>query len=195
MKLWKLSILVFSRSSCLLKIRTDCFYKYVDCYYVLQKNSPACSCVDCPATCPIPPPQPGPAVPFLIAGMDGYAVIMTFVFVIGTVLFLLVACLCPSKRAIGTYNPIMILSSVFMFYFAQVLKCFAFFFFTFRNDVFSEMRNQDKLYIKLDTMDFKRGLICCFFGFFFYFVEIFKVWDIFIFQGIITISVIFLLVD
>lgn len=51
-------------------------------------GQPGCSCVDCTASCPIPPPRPPPPKPFSIAGADGYAVIMAIVFVIFTTLFL-----------------------------------------------------------------------------------------------------------
>lgn len=67
----------------------------------LQAKTPACSCVDCEASCPKPPPEPPIPKPFSIAGLDGYAIIMLIVFLVGSALFLLGVCVCPSKRSIG----------------------------------------------------------------------------------------------
>ncbi|GBP78634.1 NPC intracellular cholesterol transporter 1 [Eumeta japonica] len=53
-----------------------------------KPGEPACSCLDCEASCPAPPPRPPRPRPFSIAGADGYAVVMAIVFVIFTTLFL-----------------------------------------------------------------------------------------------------------
>ncbi|GLG97656.1 hypothetical protein R5R35_004762 [Gryllus longicercus] len=58
------------------------------CSKALSSDVPPCSCVDCEASCPVPPPVPPKKGPFLICGMNGYVVIMAIVFVIGTLLFL-----------------------------------------------------------------------------------------------------------
>ncbi|XP_015594576.1 NPC intracellular cholesterol transporter 1 isoform X2 [Cephus cinctus] len=67
------------------------------CSKPLNAMSPACSCLDCEASCPIPPPAPPIPKPFTIAGYDGYAVVMLIIFVCGTILFLM-AIVCFSKR-------------------------------------------------------------------------------------------------
>lgn len=54
-----------------------------------QERQPACSCVDCEASCPAPAPQPPPAQPFLICGFDGSEFLMVVVFLAGTVVFLI----------------------------------------------------------------------------------------------------------
>ncbi|CAH2044145.1 unnamed protein product, partial [Iphiclides podalirius] len=51
-------------------------------------GQPGCSCLDCSASCPQPPPRPAPPQPFTIHGADGYAVVMAIVFLIFTTLFL-----------------------------------------------------------------------------------------------------------
>nr|CAD7194279.1 unnamed protein product [Timema douglasi] len=67
-------------------------------------NLPACSCLDCEVSCPVPPPEPAPAAPFIILGIDGVEVIMVILFVVGTILFLLVVFCWPSgKNAIGKF--------------------------------------------------------------------------------------------
>uniref|UniRef100_A0A182PPK3 SSD domain-containing protein n=1 Tax=Anopheles epiroticus TaxID=199890 RepID=A0A182PPK3_9DIPT len=63
--------------------------RIVPCSEKLDANTPACSCVDCEASCPKPPPPPGPPQPFIIYGMDGYAVVMFVVFVVCSGLFLI----------------------------------------------------------------------------------------------------------
>ncbi|CAH1236520.1 unnamed protein product [Diabrotica balteata] len=62
---------------------------------------PACSCVDCEESCPVPPPQPSPALPFRIAGLDGYAFVMTVVFIVGSGIFLLGVFLCSGRKHLG----------------------------------------------------------------------------------------------
>lgn len=69
--------------------------------FSLQAKTPACSCVDCEASCPKPPPVPPIPKPFSIGGLDGYAIIMLIVFLVGSALFLLGVCVFPSKRSIG----------------------------------------------------------------------------------------------
>ncbi|XP_030752069.1 NPC intracellular cholesterol transporter 1 isoform X3 [Sitophilus oryzae] len=66
------------------------------CNKGLDANTPACSCVDCEASCPVPPPQPPKPAPFVIVGFNGLAFLMTVVFVIGSVLFLLAVFFCSS---------------------------------------------------------------------------------------------------
>lgn len=69
--------------------------------FPFQAKTPACSCVDCEASCPKPPPAPPIPKPFSIAGLDGYAIIMLIVFLVGSSLFLLGVCVFPAKRSIG----------------------------------------------------------------------------------------------
>ena len=47
-----------------------------------------------------PPPEPLP-VPFLIFGIDGYAVVMAFIFVIGSALFVIGAGYCSQSSETG----------------------------------------------------------------------------------------------
>ncbi|XP_022916873.2 NPC intracellular cholesterol transporter 1 isoform X2 [Onthophagus taurus] len=66
------------------------------CSKALKEGLAACSCVDCESSCPVPEPQPAPAGPFKILGYDGYAFIMTCIFVAGSTLFLMVVFICPN---------------------------------------------------------------------------------------------------
>ncbi|KAL6430199.1 hypothetical protein ACFW04_007740 [Cataglyphis niger] len=80
------------------------------CNKALNKNTPACSCVDCEQSCPIPPPVPPLPNPFSIFGYDGYEVIMTIIFVCGTCLFLLLLmCFSHRKRIVCASRPWLIL--------------------------------------------------------------------------------------
>ena len=57
--------------------------------------------MDCSESCPVPPsPEPLP-VPFLIFGIDGYAVVMAFIFVIGSALFVIGAGYCSQSSETG----------------------------------------------------------------------------------------------
>lgn len=61
-------------------------------------KTPACSCVDCVASCPKPPiPDPTPQ-PFKIWGYDGYAVVMFFIFLLGSLIFIMGAGCCSSSE-------------------------------------------------------------------------------------------------
>ncbi|XP_076647922.1 Niemann-Pick type C-1a isoform X2 [Halictus rubicundus] len=71
--------------------------KITPCNKPLNKNTPACSCVDCEESCPVPPPMPPLPNPFTIFGYDGYAVTMIIVYVCGSVLFIL-SIVCFSNR-------------------------------------------------------------------------------------------------
>ncbi|XP_032685045.1 NPC intracellular cholesterol transporter 1 isoform X2 [Odontomachus brunneus] len=72
------------------------------CSKPLNKHIPACSCVDCEQSCPVPPPPPPLPQPFLILGYDGYEVVMTVIFVCGSCLFLLlVMCFSQRKRIVA----------------------------------------------------------------------------------------------
>lgn len=63
----------------------------------LQNKTSPCSCVDCVQSCPKPPdPEPVPQ-PFLIWGRDGYAVVMFFVFMLGSLIFIMGAGCCSSN--------------------------------------------------------------------------------------------------
>ncbi|XP_049532934.1 NPC intracellular cholesterol transporter 1 isoform X2 [Anopheles darlingi] len=76
--------------------------RIVPCYEKLDKNTPACSCVDCERSCPKPPPAPAPPQPFVIYNLDGYAVVMFVVFVVCSGLFLIGACFCHSSNSSGS---------------------------------------------------------------------------------------------
>ncbi|XP_043595086.1 NPC intracellular cholesterol transporter 1 isoform X3 [Bombus pyrosoma] len=71
--------------------------KITPCNKALNKNTPACSCVDCEASCPVPPSPPPLPTPFTIFGYDGYAVMMIITFVCGSALFIL-AIVCFNNR-------------------------------------------------------------------------------------------------
>nr|CAD7444918.1 unnamed protein product [Timema bartmani] len=74
------------------------------CNESVSANLPACSCLDCEVSCPVPPPEPAPVAPFIILGIDGVEVIMVILFVVGTVLFLLAVFCWPSgKNAVVSY--------------------------------------------------------------------------------------------
>ncbi|XP_029677101.1 NPC intracellular cholesterol transporter 1 isoform X4 [Formica exsecta] len=74
------------------------------CSKALNKNTPACSCVDCEQSCPIPPPVPPLPKLFSIFGYDGYEVIMTIIFVCGTCLFLLLMMCFSHRKRIGVIS-------------------------------------------------------------------------------------------
>ncbi|KAH0955249.1 hypothetical protein HN011_012453 [Eciton burchellii] len=72
------------------------------CSKPLDKKTPACSCVDCEQSCPVPPPAPPLPKPFSIFGYDGYEVTMTIIFICGSCLFLLlVVCFSQRKRIVA----------------------------------------------------------------------------------------------
>ncbi|XP_077267700.1 Niemann-Pick type C-1a isoform X4 [Temnothorax americanus] len=74
------------------------------CSTALNKNTPACSCVDCEQSCPVPPPMPPLPKPFSIFGYDGYEVIMTIIFICGTCLFLLLMMCFSHRKRIGVIS-------------------------------------------------------------------------------------------
>ncbi|XP_065080828.1 NPC intracellular cholesterol transporter 1 isoform X3 [Ochlerotatus camptorhynchus] len=75
--------------------------RVVPCSEKLDNKTPACSCIDCDASCPRPPPPVPPPQPFVIYGFDGYAVVMFFVFLVCSGLFVIGACLCQSGNNNG----------------------------------------------------------------------------------------------
>lgn len=94
--------------------------RLINLVLLLQKNSPACSCVDCEQSCPEPPPPPPLPQPFTIFGYDGYEVTMTIIFVCGSCLFLLlVMCFSQRKRIGKKFNSVYITSKI---YFCLKLK-------------------------------------------------------------------------
>ncbi|XP_050298712.1 NPC intracellular cholesterol transporter 1 isoform X2 [Anthonomus grandis grandis] len=70
----------------------------VPCNKALNADSPACSCVDCEASCPVPPPSPPKPQPFNIAGFDGMNFLMVVIFFLGSLMFLLAVLVCPLGR-------------------------------------------------------------------------------------------------
>ncbi|XP_076243132.1 Niemann-Pick type C-1a isoform X2 [Calliopsis andreniformis] len=76
--------------------------KVTPCNKALNKNTPACSCVDCEESCPVPPPMPPLPKPFTIFGYDGYAVTMTIIFICGSTLFILsIVCFNNRKQIVA----------------------------------------------------------------------------------------------
>jgi len=62
---------------------------------------PGCSCVDCAVSCP-KPPEPEPELePFRIWGLDGYAVVMFSIFLLGSGIFLMGTACCSSNIESG----------------------------------------------------------------------------------------------
>ncbi|XP_060521524.1 NPC intracellular cholesterol transporter 1 isoform X2 [Cylas formicarius] len=81
-------------------------YKPVDlpitpCNRGIDATTPACSCVDCEASCPVPPPQPPKPLPFTIAGFNGLSFLMVVLWVVGSLMFLIGVCACTSGRNLG----------------------------------------------------------------------------------------------
>lgn len=69
------------------------------CSVSSSTNETGCACVDCEASCPVAPPSPPKPVPFTLAGMDGYSLIMLLFFLLGSLLFLSgVFCCTPSPN-------------------------------------------------------------------------------------------------
>ncbi|XP_030246548.1 NPC intracellular cholesterol transporter 1-like [Drosophila navojoa] len=62
--------------------------KTTPCNESVNIELPACSCTDCDSSCPQSPDEPIPK-PFNIAGLDAFTVIMTVVFTVGSLVFLL----------------------------------------------------------------------------------------------------------
>ncbi|CAB0034871.1 unnamed protein product [Trichogramma brassicae] len=83
------------------------------CNQAINDDSPACSCVDCQASCPVPPPLPPLPEPFKLLGGDGYAVIMTVVFILGSGIFIVSHVCFNNRKKIGeslcASNPWMVL--------------------------------------------------------------------------------------
>lgn len=52
----------------------------IPCNSAVSNNSRACSCLDCEASCPKPPPLPPLPQPFIIFGVDGLELVMALVF-------------------------------------------------------------------------------------------------------------------
>ncbi|KAL7293860.1 hypothetical protein TKK_0012914 [Trichogramma kaykai] len=71
------------------------------CNQAINDDSPACSCVDCQASCPVPPPLPPLPEPFKLLGGDGYAVIMTVVFILGSGIFIVSHVCFNNRKKIG----------------------------------------------------------------------------------------------
>ncbi|XP_071876115.1 Niemann-Pick type C-1a isoform X5 [Bombus fervidus] len=78
--------------------------KITPCNKALNKNTPACSCVDCEASCPVPPSPPPLPTPFTIFGYDGYAVMMIITFVCGSALFILSIVCFNNRKQIGVIS-------------------------------------------------------------------------------------------
>ncbi|PBC32491.1 Niemann-Pick C1 protein [Apis cerana cerana] len=78
--------------------------KVTPCNKALNKNTPACSCVDCEASCPVPPPVPPLPRPSTIFGYDSYAVIMLITFICGSTLFILSIVCFSNRKQIGVIS-------------------------------------------------------------------------------------------
>ncbi|XP_034097515.1 NPC intracellular cholesterol transporter 1 [Drosophila albomicans] len=63
--------------------------KTTPCNKAINSELPACSCSDCDLSCPLAPDEPITPPQFKIAGFDAFAVIMTVVFSVGSLVFLM----------------------------------------------------------------------------------------------------------
>ncbi|XP_043267009.1 NPC intracellular cholesterol transporter 1 isoform X2 [Venturia canescens] len=59
------------------------------CNQSINAKTPACSCVDCEDSCPVPKPLPPLPQPFTLLGCDGYEVTMAIIFICGSGVFIL----------------------------------------------------------------------------------------------------------
>ncbi|EDV98847.1 GH13378 [Drosophila grimshawi] len=59
------------------------------CQQAVNSKLPACSCTDCDLSCPLAPDEPIIPDPLKIAGFDAFTVIMTVVFSVGVIVFLM----------------------------------------------------------------------------------------------------------
>lgn len=80
------------------------FARDIIAFFVPQGTTPACSCVDCASSCPKPPPPEPVPQKFLIWGLDGYMVVMFFIFLLGSGMFILGTGCCSSAEAGELYN-------------------------------------------------------------------------------------------
>ncbi|KAF4517183.1 hypothetical protein B566_EDAN005615 [Ephemera danica] len=71
----------------------------VPCSQGIDERTPACSCVDCEQSCPLPPPLPPPVVPFSVLGLNAAACWSLLAFVAGSTLFLLLVCCCGKSNS------------------------------------------------------------------------------------------------
>ena len=102
-------------------ISRDCFairdakHSHKLIMFSVQPKTPACGCVDSEESCPVPPALSSPPQPFTLNGYDGYAVIMTVIFVSGSTLFFhLIYSFSDIKRigkTIGNFTLLALLSS------------------------------------------------------------------------------------
>lgn len=74
------------------------FRKIVNILYS-QGVKPACSCVDCASSCPKPPPPEPIPQRFIIWGCDGYVIVMLFIFLIGSSMFVMGTGCCSNNEA------------------------------------------------------------------------------------------------
>ncbi|XP_049770366.1 NPC intracellular cholesterol transporter 1-like isoform X1 [Schistocerca cancellata] len=70
----------------------------IPCNVSAAPGVPPCSCVDCEASCPAPPPEKPAVEPFTLLGNDGMAVTMSIVFCIGVAVFLLGLYCCSARN-------------------------------------------------------------------------------------------------
>lgn len=71
------------------------------CLFIYKEHTPACSCVDCEDSCPVPQPVPLPPGPFSLFGYDGYEVTMIIIFICGSAIFILLEVCFSNRQKIG----------------------------------------------------------------------------------------------
>lgn len=69
--------------------------------FLFQAKTPACSCVDCEDSCPVPKPLPPLPQPFTLLGCDGYIVTMVIIFVCGSAVFMMLMYCFGNRKQIG----------------------------------------------------------------------------------------------
>lgn len=70
----------------------------VPCNQAINENATACSCVDCEASCPAPPPVPQPITHRTLFGYDRFVVIVLIVYGITSFIFLVISCCCLRSK-------------------------------------------------------------------------------------------------
>lgn len=71
------------------------------CNESIDMRTPACSCVDCEASCPAPTPSPPPPTQYNIFNYANFTVIVTIIFICGSSLFLLLIVCCNNRKQTG----------------------------------------------------------------------------------------------
>ncbi|KAK9885215.1 hypothetical protein WA026_010720 [Henosepilachna vigintioctopunctata] len=74
----------------------------IPCDRAVNEKTPACSCIDCEQSCPVPPPVPNPPEPFTIGGVGMYTFIIIMSFLIGALIIILLVLVIPERACISS---------------------------------------------------------------------------------------------